>query len=142
MKIQEIFNLILESNIGNHSGAGIIFFDGECVLMLKDNTRKWSFPGGKPVEGESPEQTAKRESLEEIGSCPGKIIDYIKFENDNRIFYSYFSKVENKFKIKLSDEHVNYRWVPVSQIKQIPLKRYIKKNINSILNKIELINKD
>jgi 8-oxo-dGTP pyrophosphatase MutT (NUDIX family) len=139
MKIQEIFNLILESNVGSHSGAGVIFFDGESVLMLKDNTSRWSFPGGKPIEGETPEETAKRESFEEVGSCPGNIIDFIKFENDNRIFYSYFSKVKDKFDVTISDEHVCFEWVPYQTLDKIPLKRYIRKNLNSIFKKLTLI---
>lgn len=141
MKIQEIFNLMMESNVGNHSGAGIIFFDGFNVLVLKDSTNKWGFPGGKPVQGETPEQTAERESTEEIGSCPGEQVDVMKFVNDDRIFYSYFYKVSNRFNVKLSDEHVKYKWLPVKELRDIPLKRYVKKNLKQILTKLELINK-
>jgi len=140
MKIQDIFNLMLEKNVGNFSGAGIIFFDGDNVLLLKDNTDKWGFPGGKPNQGESPEQTAKRESEEEIGSCPGKIVDVLKFENDERTFYTYFSKVSSQFNIRLSDEHVKYKWVPFTDLKFTSLKRYIKKNLKNIITKLELIN--
>lgn len=141
MKIQDIFNLIIEGNVGNHSGAGIIFFDGISVLLLKDDTDKWSFPGGKPVQGESPGQTAERESTEEVGVCPGKQVDVLRFENDNRIFYSYFYKVQHRFKVKLSNEHLKYLWLPYRELKNIPLKRYVRKNLKQILSKLELINR-
>jgi len=140
MKIQDIFNLMLEKKVGNFSGAGIIFFDGQCVLLLKDNTDKWGFPGGKPIQGETPEETAKRESEEEIGSCPGIIVDVLKFENDDRTFYSFFSKINRQFKVKLSDEHVKYKWIPLANLRFTPLKRYIKKNLKNITAKLELIN--
>jgi len=141
MKIQEVFNMMMESNVGNHSGAGILFFNGKDVLVLKDSTSKWGFPGGKPVQGETPEQTAERESIEEVGSCPGEQVDVLKFENDNRIFYSYFYKVTDRFNVKLSDEHVKYKWIPFKTLKDIPLKRYVKKNLKQILTKLELISR-
>lgn len=42
-----------------------------CVLMLKrvssDECLQWGFPGGKVESGESPAETALRETLEETG---------------------------------------------------------------------------
>jgi 8-oxo-dGTP pyrophosphatase MutT (NUDIX family) len=42
-----------------------------CVLLLKkphqDGLPYWCFPGGGAEEGETPEQTARREAMEELG---------------------------------------------------------------------------
>lgn len=51
--------------------AGCIIKDSEGkILLLHRNTSKrnqWEIPGGKIDDGESPEQTAKREVMEELG---------------------------------------------------------------------------
>ena len=54
-------------------GSGTIILDRErrILLILRKNSRTfngtWSNPGGGALEGETQEQTATRETLEEIG---------------------------------------------------------------------------
>lgn len=137
MKIQDIFNKIIESKSGCFSGAGVIFFDGEKILMLKNPNKCWGFPGGKPNGGEEPTVTAVRESVEEIGSCPGKFIREILFKNDSRVFYSFVSKVNEPFKVKLSDEHLDYKWIDYNKLKKMKLQKYIYKSLTKIVQELD-----
>lgn len=56
--------------------AGILFIANDnTALFLKrsgegDHANEWGFPGGKIEEGETPEQAAVRECMEEAGWCP------------------------------------------------------------------------
>lgn len=142
MKIQDVYNLILESKIGRFSGAGIVFFDGKKVLLLKKNNKRWVFPGGKPIQGETPKETAKRESQEEIGTCPGDIVAELMFEIDNRTFYSYVSKVQKPFDIEISDEHIDYTWIDYNKIKELKLHKNILFTVKRIVKKLEQLSVD
>ncbi|SDR17504.1 DUF2213 domain-containing protein [Paraburkholderia tuberum] len=104
-------------------GAGICLMtpQDEALFILRSPDSKhgneWDFPGGGADKGETPEQTAKRETLEEIGALPyGELkllssvedlegVDYVTFRMD----------VMRKFTPRLQrDEHTAYRWAPLS----------------------------
>jgi 8-oxo-dGTP diphosphatase len=65
---------------GSNGGAGLLFRYAppgkEPVYLLQQRSKwvdhggTWSMPGGAIKEGESPEQAARREAEEEIGSIP------------------------------------------------------------------------
>lgn len=138
MNIFQIYNIIQESKIGRFSGAGIIFLKEEEVLVLKKHKNTWGFPGGKPVEGETPIQTAKRESKEEVGKVPGKQIEssVINSEN-NKIYYSFVFKVDNKFEPILSDEHIDYSWINYKNLEKLNLSKFFLNNLKIIKNLIK-----
>src|ERR1700747_1479748 len=56
-------------------GAGICITAGDMALFLKrapdaNHPGEWDFPGGHAEKGEDPEETARRETFEEIGYLP------------------------------------------------------------------------
>ena len=110
--------------------------------MLKKPNKFWGFPGGKPNEGELPEETARRESIEEIGSCPGKFIKELPFKNDSRTFYSFISIIDEPFKVNISDEHLAYDWFDYDRLKKIKLQKYVYKFLKNIESELKEINKN
>ena len=83
----------------------LLYADNKILLLQKPNKR-WQLPGGHLKEGESPEQGLRREVKEETGLTDYKA-KLVKTFNKN---YLYSSKVENT-KIKLSSEHISYKWL-------------------------------
>jgi ADP-ribose pyrophosphatase YjhB (NUDIX family) len=59
-------------------GASVVVVRRDAVLMVERRKPPlqglWSFPGGKSEAGENPEQTARRELLEETGLRLGRLI--------------------------------------------------------------------
>lgn len=106
--------------------AGILVLDGDSVLLtrqyrLQIDKLSWEIPGGKVEEGESGEDAAIRECLEETGvQCENlkPLLDYLPgldiSENPTSIFYS----LEQK---RVSQPEPNPRevltqeWVPFDQ---------------------------
>ena len=124
MNIFEAYKIIKESKINQFTGAGIVFYDGERVLLLKKPNRKWGFVGGKPIEQETPLETATREAKEEIGTIEGIKKKELKFKIRGNNYYTYIYKVKEPFhNITLSDEHIDYSWVKLENLDKIKLSK-------------------
>lgn len=106
--------------------AGMFITDGKSVLLLQRNEKdkEWGLPGGHQAEkkeGEKLEgivQTARRETIEEIGKLPPnmKRLDTFVEKYDDLKWTTFMYKVERKFSgIKLSNEHVAHMWMPFDE---------------------------
>lgn len=105
-------------------GAGIIFLADKNILLLQNHKGIWEIPGGKKEPEEKLLDTARRETAEEIGSCPKfQKIGYFVSEKQNHKFKIYFGIVKTKFKCKLSHEHQDCGWF---HIKNLPHKLHPK----------------
>lgn len=114
----------------NYEGAGFVFIDPDKnVLTLQKPNGKWSFVGGHKEKNETPLKTAKRECKEEIGFLPkGNIFNFVKYKKleTNMWCYSFLMNVKKSFKPKLSNEHVNYKWIAFKDLEKINLSKAIK----------------
>ncbi len=72
--------------------AGGVLFKGDELLMIKNPSGVWTFPKGNVEEGETPQDAALREVLEETG-IKGKILREL-----GEISYQYRFKGEKVFK--------------------------------------------
>jgi 8-oxo-dGTP diphosphatase len=82
--------------------AYVIAFRGDAFLMVRHKRRKWEMPGGRILEGESYEDGARREFLEETGTPLTEIIGEIKIDRDEgKVFVGFAGWKTN---CELSDE--------------------------------------
>ena len=124
----------------DYEGAGFLFITPDKkILMLQKPNKKWSLVGGHREKGESPYQTARRETKEEIGFVPkGNIIDFVRYKKKeiNIGCYSFIMKVSEEFEPQLSNEHIGYKWIPYKKINEYVISKAVKdilpylKNIN------------
>ncbi|KAF7459211.1 5'-nucleosyl-tetraphosphatase [Cryptosporidium felis] len=122
--------------------AGIILFRSDAVkdeggvdsvepsfLLLKCSKKHhWSPPKGisEKNEGRNTLETAYRETMEETGIKPEQIKIYddflkeIRYEawNKKKTVFYYLGECEES-QIKISDEHSEYKWANINQVKQL-----------------------
>ena len=119
------------------NAAGIMFLntDGEVLLLQRGKNSDWAgawcFPGGKIELGETPEQAAMRECVEEIGMLPeGERISWTRriatdvspmsiaaedSPGTEPVDYTTFlQRVPARFTPTLNDEHAAWAWCKVS----------------------------
>jgi 8-oxo-dGTP diphosphatase len=139
MNIQEVYNLIIESSQQSFTGAGIILVTKKGkVLILKKANNAWGFPGGKPDEHESPDETAIRETEEETGVRVANLNSKpLKIKYNNRTYYSFIYVLDTKVKISLSTEHKDFQWIFLGELKKKKLIAPFRENIESIILKIK-----
>jgi 8-oxo-dGTP pyrophosphatase MutT (NUDIX family) len=123
-------------------GAGVFFTNGKKVLLLKrsgkgDNGGTWGLPGGKLEEGESSIDGAIREAKEECGRIKGQRFDDLKETDGLHDWTTFFFKVEKPFKCKLSDEHTDYKWVELENIKKYNLHPKLRENLDRHLTVVK-----
>ena len=104
------------------------------ILLLKRSTASrygpglWGFPAGRVEDGESPQECARRELFEEIGSAisvePVKQLDPVRDEISGRIFEFYLFHLRwLGGEITLNHEHTDYAWVSRHDYKNYPVMR-------------------
>ncbi|MCK4891076.1 MAG: NUDIX hydrolase [Candidatus Pacebacteria bacterium] len=105
------------------------------VLLLKTPTGRWELPGGRMNFGENVEQTLKREIKEEIGFKDVKMGNlantwsFISKEIIHHFIVFVFEFFTEESKIKLSVEHVEYKWISVSNFEEIDMSEGHKESL-------------
>jgi 8-oxo-dGTP diphosphatase len=122
--------------------AGILYSDGKSILLLKRSTKgdhfaKWSIPGGKVESGENIVSAAERESKEETGYQGGQKYGHYEDDGPRYVFHTYFYAVKKPFAVKLSDEHSEFKWVPIENVLDYDLHPRFKIKWPHFLNKIK-----
>jgi uncharacterized protein len=105
-------------------GAGIMFVtpDNRALFLRRtkvneDKVGEWDFPGGGTDGAETPEETAKRETLEEIGALPygERTLVASHKRKDGFVFDTFRQPVAFSFTPKLSPEHDLFIWAPIGR---------------------------
>lgn len=130
------------------SASSAIFVRGK-VLMLKRPENAGSFPGrwslvaGKMESGESPEQTAVREIMEETGLNVGKSSAYIGpvmvRENDVIWKVHMFGFVLDSAEPKLNDENEDMKWVLPEDIHETQTVSLTRDAVRKIYEKMKKV---
>lgn len=123
---------MLQLNIGMQDvddvSKVIILWSKRCLVLQKNNM-EWELPGGHLNLGETYKQGAIREVREETGMKIGKLKTIIK-QKQFRMFISHAKVI----KVKLSDEHISYKWVNRKEFIKLKLTKSTLINLKSILN--------
>jgi 8-oxo-dGTP pyrophosphatase MutT (NUDIX family) len=106
--------------------AGLVVVRGDSVLLVRQyrmliNGLSWEIPGGRIDDGETPEQAATRECLEETGIACGNLKPLVDFHpgldssyNPTFVFYSH-DIIETGGKHPDPREVVSQEWVPIDR---------------------------
>ncbi|MCM3109553.1 NUDIX hydrolase [Lederbergia lenta] len=113
---------------------GVIIID-DNVLLLKNERDEWELPGGRLEKNEQPEICVQRETEEELGiKCEViNMIDswvYEVFAGKFVFIVTYFLYCNDLSKIKISEEHVAYKWFHLDEIENIFMPKGYKQSIN------------
>ncbi len=118
---------------------GIVENNGKFLVLKKandfisENIGKWECPGGKIVDGETPQGTVLRELKEET-NITGEIVKelpkiYIKTENAESTCFVFLIKANDK-KVELSNEHSEFKWIKPKEFKNLDLVKFADLLIN------------
>lgn len=116
--------------------------DGKYLILQRSEEKypgvgaKWDIPGGRIDPGTSLLENLKREVMEETGleiTGEPKLItaqDILKTDKHVvRLTYLGFADGE----VKLSDEHKEYKWLSLEDLKNLePMDRYFKEVLSSL----------
>lgn len=110
---------------GKHA-AGVVYVtpSGDVLLLRRSPDEgnyggHWGLPGGGGEEGETPEQTARRESLEEMGAGvpEGSLRPLNRVKTPTgMIFHTFAQAVDKPFAPALDAEHTGYCWASLDML--------------------------
>lgn len=104
------------------NAAGILFREpsGKVLIVKRDgegdHAGEWAFPGGKVEGSETPEETADRETMEELGVNPeGRLRPLMRNVSGEVDFTTFVKRVAKEFEPKKLVEHTAFEWVMPQQ---------------------------
>ncbi|MCK5475885.1 MAG: NUDIX hydrolase [Candidatus Pacebacteria bacterium] len=109
---------------------GLLYKEDKILFLRTTEAKKWELPGGRMDFGENVEQTFKREIKEELGFENVKIGNLLNTwsftsvrEKINYHFIVFDFEIYTKeSKIRLSDEHIEYKWVGIDDFEKMDMR--------------------
>ena len=121
--------------------SGVVIKNNKILLLKKFSKDYYEMPGGKKGENESIEDCLVRELQEEIGITATSFIKFLEierfnFENKEISGYAFLiNEFKGKPRLMEKDIFEKLRWVPLKEVKKLPLSPNTKK----ITEKLESI---
>lgn len=107
----------------------VIVNDEGKVLLLKwtYGDKGWGLPGGGVDPGETIHEAVRRECLEEIGiEIQDPVLTGFYYHRNVNVQAGIFKcSIPKDAEIKLSEEHSEYKWVPIEQLSEVQRIRVI-----------------
>ena len=121
---------------------GFLYRDNKVLFLKTSKKGTYELPGGRIDFGENAESAFKREVEEELGFEKieiGKLINTWSFmnirENINYHFVIFdFEFFTDENKIKLSDEHTEYKWVSIDEFEKMDMRERHKETLRKYFN--------
>jgi 8-oxo-dGTP diphosphatase len=123
---------VMHQNIPTHAAKAVIKNQAGEILFLQRNPAKggipnWDLPGGLVEDGESDQEALAREISEELGAAAviGAVLGAWSFhrpiDGATVQVINYQATVKDEA-FTLSEEHVDSRWVPINEVRSLPVK--------------------
>ncbi len=117
------------------SVKGIIIHQDQ-VILLKNERQEWELPGGRLEKGETPEEAVRREIEEELGlTCAvDSLVDVWVYEvvtGKEVLIVTYLCRCDS-LAVVISDEHLDYKWFPLSEVEHLRMPAGYKNSINKV----------
>ena len=127
-----------------HSVYGIHIINGSILLAQCAFNDLWCLPGGGKKENESDINGLKREFLEETGLVVNDEIKFLKTETSKIVMgkkpynnissYYYVNVIGGNIKVEgNNDDTLTSKYIPFSDIKNLPIAKYQKEIISFII---------
>jgi 8-oxo-dGTP diphosphatase len=123
-----------------------LIVEGDKVLLLKRSANEevykklWDIPGGRTEWGETALDALAREVREEanLKVSVKQVWDtwhFIRSDNESQVIGITFICRRVSGRIKLSNEHTEYKWATVAEVKKLPMNDGMRKGILKYLTK-------
>ena len=131
----------------NFTDALVVNSQGKLLLLKRTSSNSnfpnlYCLPGGhlETAYLNSPERNVKKEIKEETGldvlNC--NLVDTKTIKNNKKIYYFYCSIITEDSEVILNErEHSQYKWVSLTELKEIPKEEFIFDLKNTLLDMIE-----
>lgn len=106
----------------------VIFNEKNEILMIREKRYtvgrlEWEIPAGKIEDGESKEDAARREAMEETG-CTLKDLTFLCSQNpangmSDCLCHVFAARVDTESSIRDTDEVASKVWMPVAQVREM-----------------------
>src|SRR5512139_3425828 len=84
-----------DAHTASAAASAVILHGGKILFVRSTRTgERWAFPGGKSEQGETPEATARREAMEEVGleiELTGRLGVFVVGQGDGRFEITCFA---------------------------------------------------
>jgi 8-oxo-dGTP diphosphatase len=129
---------------GANGGAGLLLryrpADSEPRFLLAlrsrwvDEPATWGIPGGAIRDGETPEQAARRETIEEIGQLPAYRLaaDEVQDCGGGWVFHIFLADVEAMFDANSVRETDATGWFTPRQMRELPLHPGLRRSLDEL----------
>ncbi|HEY9012262.1 MAG TPA: NUDIX domain-containing protein [Devosia sp.] len=104
------------------NAASVALIDRDKVLLIQRNRKPyfgmWSLPGGRLEPGETPEQAAQREVMEETGLYCFRLMPIRKMYlgEGGQFLLQVFATEGFEGEVRISEEITAYRWLRPDQL--------------------------
>lgn len=123
-----------------HASAVIIINDGKILCASRRNNEGICGPGGHIEEGETPEEAAVREAMEEFDIVPLNLIPYGSLNGSNGQYLTtklYFTDSFSGTPKADGDEMLNARWMSLDELREKMLFPAFEESLNILEDELK-----